>query len=112
MRRSILVLMFVWALCPTLAWADLCPECKEMMHTQDVGSCAECKGATSSGAFKLCQACSAKLGQCEACRKALGAKPAASPAPTPSPAAPSSPATPAPAPAPTPSPASGDGAPR
>jgi hypothetical protein len=43
------------------------------MYIMSVGTCAECKRETTSGAFKLCQGCSAKLGQCEHCRVALAA---------------------------------------
>jgi serpin B len=62
------------------ALADLCPKCKGMMFTADIGKCVNCGGMTTSGAFKLCKACSAKLGQCEACRAPLlGAKGAVGP---------------------------------
>jgi hypothetical protein len=43
------------------------------MNIMSVGTCVECKQATTSGAFKLCQGCSAKLGQCEHCRVELAA---------------------------------------
>jgi serpin B len=59
--------------------ADLCPKCKGMMYTMDIGKCANCAGDTTSGAFKLCKACSTKLGQCEHCRAPLGAKGAEGP---------------------------------
>jgi outer membrane protein assembly factor BamB len=55
------------------AGAALCDKCKDMMYTADIGKCVECGGTTSSGAFKLCKACSEKLGQCEHCRMALKA---------------------------------------
>jgi inhibitor of cysteine peptidase len=61
-----------------LAWlaaapaaAELCPKCKGMMYIQNIGKCKACGGPTSSGAFKLCKKCSAKLGQCEHCRAPL-----------------------------------------
>jgi hypothetical protein len=53
------------------ALADLCAKCKDKMYIQTVGQCIECKGNTSSGAFKLCPACSRKLGECEHCRAKL-----------------------------------------
>ena len=57
------------------ACAELCAKCAKLNYTQDVGTCVVCGGETSSGAFKLCKACSRKLGQCEHCRAALtGAK--------------------------------------
>ena len=60
--------------------AELCKKCKELVYTDDEGNCVECGGTTSNGPFKLCEACSAKLGQCEHCRIALaGKKPAAQP---------------------------------
>jgi inhibitor of cysteine peptidase len=53
------------------ALAELCPKCRDKAYIQSIGTCAECGGATSSGAFKLCKKCSAKLGQCEHCRAPL-----------------------------------------
>ena len=55
------------------AVAELCKKCKDKAYIQTVGKCAECAGATGSGAFALCKGCSAKLGQCEHCRAKLGA---------------------------------------
>lgn len=52
-------------------WSELCVKCKDGMYTADIGTCAVCGGTTSSGAFKLCKACSTKLHQCEHCRAAL-----------------------------------------
>ena len=52
-------------------WSELCVKCKDGMYTADIGTCAGCGGTTSSGAFKLCKACSAKLHQCEHCRAAM-----------------------------------------
>jgi hypothetical protein len=51
----------------------LCAKCSGMGFTADIGTCAECKRGTSSGAFKLCQACGKKLGKCQACQGALPA---------------------------------------
>ena len=53
------------------ASAELCEECRKKAFTADVGECAICGGATSSGAFSLCRECSAKRRQCEACGKRL-----------------------------------------
>ena len=54
------------------AAAALCKRCKGMMFTADIGTCRTCGKHTSSGAFKLCRACSSKQGKCEACLAALG----------------------------------------
>ena len=51
--------------------AELCGDCKEKMFTMSLGKCPVCGGTTSSGAFKLCKACSAKAGKCQACLKPL-----------------------------------------
>ena len=60
--------------------AEMCAKCKDGMYTMDSKQCPLCKeGWTSSGAFKLCQACSAKHGQCEHCLAALGATSKVSP---------------------------------
>jgi inhibitor of cysteine peptidase len=56
------------------ARAELCPKCRDKGYIQNIGTCAECGGATSSGTFKLCKKCSAKLGQCEHCRAPLRGK--------------------------------------
>ena len=55
------------------AVAALCATCKDKAFIQNIGSCQNCRAETSSGAFKLCPACSARLRQCEACRGPLGA---------------------------------------
>ncbi len=51
----------------------LCIRCKDRMYTADIGACSipDCRGMTSSGGFQLCKSCSARLGQCMACRGAL-----------------------------------------
>ncbi len=54
------------------ATAELCKKCSGKMVIMSVGTCAECGGHTSSGAYKLCKACSKKLGECEHCRAKLG----------------------------------------
>jgi predicted secreted protein len=53
------------------AMAELCDKCAGKMYVDNVGKCVECGGATSSSAFKLCKACSEKLGECENCRAKL-----------------------------------------
>lgn len=66
--------LFAAAVLMTLAvaaQAALCGRCREMMFTADIGQCKECDANTSSGGFKLCPACSQKLGQCQACRTPL-----------------------------------------
>ena len=62
------------------ARAELCAACRRQMFIANIGKCVECGAFTSSGAFKLCRACSAKLGQCEHCRASL--KPASGEATT------------------------------
>jgi hypothetical protein len=50
------------------------------MYTMDSKQCPLCKeGWTGSGSFQMCKACSAKRGQCEHCRAALGAASKVSP---------------------------------
>lgn len=60
------------------ARAELCGACAGLSFTADTGTCAACGATTGSGAKKLCPACSAKLGECEACRAKLA--PPATPA--------------------------------
>lgn len=54
------------------ARAELCNECKKYAFIQSIGTCEVCGKDTTSGAFRLCPACSARLRQCEHCRAALG----------------------------------------
>lgn len=71
-RIGVLVLGFLLVLILAVpSGAGLCSKCKDGMYTMDIGKCVICGGATSSGAFKLCKVCSAKLGQCEHCRGPL-----------------------------------------
>jgi hypothetical protein len=68
------------AVLPAAADAKLCPDCRDGTYVMTVGECAECPGQTASGAFKLCKACSDRLGQCEHCRRppagrAVGTRP-------------------------------------
>jgi hypothetical protein len=68
-KTLMVVMSFVAA---TAAQADLCPQCADGMYTMDSKQCPVCKQvSTGSGSFKMCKACSAKLGQCERCRAAL-----------------------------------------
>jgi inhibitor of cysteine peptidase len=54
------------------ARADLCPKCKGGVYDTAMGTCQECKELKAvSSSFKLCPACSKKLGQCERCRAKL-----------------------------------------
>ena len=71
MKRAIILIvaMLLWQ--ANTAIAELCPQCKDRVYTADIGRCKECGGATTSGAFQLCPACSAKLHQCEHCRAVL-----------------------------------------
>jgi len=55
----------------SIALAELCEKCRDGVYTSDVGKCSECKGDTSSGAFKLCDQCSAKRHQCQHCLASL-----------------------------------------
>lgn len=56
------------------AQAALCPACKGVSYTKELGDCSHCKeGPTTSGQFKLCGRCSTQLAQCEHCRKPLQA---------------------------------------
>lgn len=70
-----LVIVFAALLPAGRAAADLCPKCKGKAYIMSVGKCVECGGFTSSGAFKLCRKCSARLGQCEHCRAKLAGAP-------------------------------------
>lgn len=76
MKRVLFAVFAAAAVCVFAAPAlgALCTRCKGKMYTADIGKCAACGGHTSSGAFKLCRTCSAKLGQCQHCRAPLGAK--------------------------------------
>ncbi len=74
MRRYAVILFgaLVLAVSAGPAAAELCGKCKGKMYITSVGKCVECGKWTSSGAFKLCKKCSAKLSQCEHCRAPLG----------------------------------------
>ena len=45
----------------------LCDACSKMAFTADIGTCEDCSGTTSSGAFELCDTCAVKAGVCKAC---------------------------------------------
>ena len=87
--RGILALFAVGIVTAGAAGAaptNLCDDCKKKMFIQSLGKCTECEGRTTSSAFKLCKACSTKLGECQACRKPLPkAEPEKKPAPAPPP---------------------------
>lgn len=51
--------------------AGLCERCQGRGYITSVGRCANCGAPTASGAFELCEKCSAKLHQCERCRAPL-----------------------------------------
>jgi hypothetical protein len=57
------------------AWGDLCDKCKDQAYIMSAGQCADCKGWTGSGAFRICAQCSKKLGECEHCRAKLKGAP-------------------------------------
>ncbi len=77
MRKVVIGIAALVCMWSVPARGELCPKCRGRMHTTDIGRCVNCGGHTSSGAFKLCRECSAKLGECECCRAPLGgAKPA------------------------------------
>ena len=70
----LVILLAMFTLLPS-ARATLCEQCRGMSFIASIGHCKVCAdGETTSGAFKLCQKCSAKLAQCEACQQALPAK--------------------------------------
>lgn len=67
--------LFLLIALPPSARANLCGECSGKNFITSIGQCKVCAdGVTSSGAFKLCKKCSAKLAQCEACQKDLKPK--------------------------------------
>jgi inhibitor of cysteine peptidase len=55
----------------SLAHAALCDKCRGKSYIETVGDCTACGKPTTSGAFKVCAACSAKQGKCEHCLAAL-----------------------------------------
>jgi hypothetical protein len=74
MKTMVGLLVAILCVAVVAARADLCPKCADGMYTMDAKQCPLCKeGLTGSGAFKLCKACGAKLGQCERCGAALAA---------------------------------------
>ena len=76
---SLLVLLGVLGLVGPAA-AEMCPKCADGMYMMSIGECEVCGGATSSGAHKICKACSDKRGECEHCRAKLKAGAPAKPA--------------------------------
>ena len=71
--RHAALFLAVWMGLAVLAMGELCERCRERHSIMSIGTCVECRGTTSSGAFKLCRTCSRQLGQCERCRAALPA---------------------------------------
>src|SRR3990167_4251283 len=55
----------------SLAHAALCDKCRGKSYIETVGACTACGKPTTSGAFQLCGACSAKQGKCGHCLVAL-----------------------------------------
>lgn len=49
----------------------LCPACRGMAFTTDVGTCQRCGEYTSSGAFEFCPRCARAKDVCQACQKPL-----------------------------------------
>jgi hypothetical protein len=45
----------------------LCADCKDAIVTMDIGTCGACGGQTTSGAYKLCDACARAKGVCKLC---------------------------------------------
>ena len=54
------------------AAAELCKSCRGKAYILSIGKCSSCGGQTTSGAFKLCEKCSAEQGKCEHCLASLG----------------------------------------
>ena len=75
MNRLMIGVVVVGAVLACGSWASaaLCAKCEDMMFIQNMGKCKECGAETSSGAFSLCGACSAKLNKCQACGAVLAA---------------------------------------
>ena len=63
------------------ARATTCGSCSKtpLPLNARASKCENCKGFTSSTAYKLCPGCSGKLGQCDRCRKPLTGPGAAKP---------------------------------
>lgn len=46
---------------------QLCRKCLELLCTDDMGTCSQCGGDTTSGAYAICGACAKKRGVCQVC---------------------------------------------
>jgi hypothetical protein len=74
MKKHIIAAATILLLSAATAFAEsLCAKCRDRSYTKDIGTCVECGGMTSSGAFKLCMKCAEKLQQCQHCRGPLAA---------------------------------------
>lgn len=69
--RNLFRILLVLCLAALPALAGLCPLCKGLPQTKDIGACKVCGQMTASGSFALCMACSERLQECERCRRAL-----------------------------------------
>ncbi|HUV38755.1 MAG TPA: hypothetical protein VMY39_04035 [Planctomycetota bacterium] len=75
MRRLLAIATVVLLLAAVSpAVAELCAKCAGLRARTDLGVCVVCGARTASRSFKLCPACSRKLGECERCRAPLAAK--------------------------------------
>jgi hypothetical protein len=52
-------------------FAELCPACRQLCFTENIGHCILCRTGTSSGMLHLCEKCSDRLRECEYCRGPL-----------------------------------------
>jgi hypothetical protein len=72
LRARILVkALVVMCLAALSAWAEVCPACKGLPQTKDIGACTVDGQMTTSGSFALCMGCSERLQECERCRTPL-----------------------------------------
>jgi hypothetical protein len=55
--------LLAMTLLPGVGLADLCQTCRDKMFIMNIGVCQACKGRTSSGGYKLCDACSKQQGR-------------------------------------------------
>ncbi|OGV76437.1 MAG: hypothetical protein A3K18_12785 [Lentisphaerae bacterium RIFOXYA12_64_32] len=67
------LLVLATVLVSSSASAGLCANCAGKAFITNMGKCVACNGDTTSGAYKLCAACSTAQNQCQACRATLSA---------------------------------------